>query len=152
MPQTPPWPFLGQQRAAWTPPGPSPALAAVPLTLADLAGLPMTRHRHLELLTDRLAWMLSQEDRPLAAAAHLAAEMQALGCWEGPSQFPSPQEAAAALLLDNPEFPRLLALAGGLTNPGPWTPHPQPKARAAIEETSLTEWLDLLTPATSGLQ
>lgn len=151
MPPTPPWPFRTPVRRAWAPPGPAIPLVAVPLLPADLGRLfPVERWR--QLLTDRVAWMVEQEANPTAAAAHLAREMERVGCWQGPSRFRSPQEAAEQLVSQNPEFLRLVQLNQPLRSPGPWQPKALPEARAAIEETTLAEWIELLTPGMSSLQ
>lgn len=149
MLQTPPWPVPGP-RLAWTPPGPNPSVVAVPLEAEDLRR-PLTLDRYWELLTDRLAWMLERDDDPLASAARMANEMADLGCWMGGTRFPTPREAAEALVLLNPSFLRVLMLLNPLDGRGPWTALNQPRARAAIEETSLTDWLDLLLPAAGNL-
>lgn len=124
---------------AWCPPEANPALAAVPVTPGDLKeGLTPAGYRRR--LSQRVAWMVNQEDDPEAAVAALAREMESRGLWS----LGRPEEnPVSALLADNPAWPDYLNLVVQLPEARPMPVRRMSAALQAIQETGLDEWISL---------
>jgi len=136
--QEKPWPLPGTP-AAW---GVASSLAAssVPLHKSVLKAGNLSKADYLSILADRVAWLIARADSPEEAQRLLAAELERLGAWSGPSQFESPWEAVRQMLVDNPAWPDLLTSAVNLPK-SPWPVRQIPAAVKAVQETQLEDWL-----------
>lgn len=140
-PQQPPrWPLGPGQRLAW---GITDNLVAtaVPLMRVDLQA-PLRMRRYLSLLTDRVLWMVEQEEDPQEALQQIADSLEQAGLLEpGTTPPENPTQALMEMLEDNPAFQNQLQLVANLPQ-SPWPVQQMPAAVEAIRRTTLAEWLD----------
>ena len=140
------WPPILGQHLAWCPPGNNPALAAIPLLPEVLAGQTLTGAGYRQILTDRVAWMVSllPDREQMRAVSRLQRELELRGLWMAPQWSPDQTswDRVQALLADNPMWPDYL-------NPVVETPEwpasleTDPSAVKAIQQTSVAEWIRL---------
>lgn len=137
------WPLSGNRRMAWSPPGNSLALAAVPVTPEQVkAGLTPIAYR--EALAGRVTWLVEQEPDPQAAVDALREELEARALWPGVAlQAESLWGQVAELLTDNPLWPDYLNLRVALPPQRPMPVRPFPAAVQAVKATTLADWMDL---------
>jgi len=139
QPTDPDWPLKGP-RLAWGVPS-NLVASSIPLTQSQLVKGVLTTEEYLAMLAFRVGWLLARADDPEEAELELAAELDRLGAWLGPEKFLNSEQAARAMLLDNPMFPDLFTAAVQL--PSPIRVIQMPAAVQAVRETDLREWLDL---------
>lgn len=141
-----PWPPIPGQRLAWCPPGNNPALAAIPISREFLASKTLKGAQYRQLLTDRVAWMISllPEREQKWAVRLLEREMETRGLWMASRWDPDTPNwnRVQALLVDNLMWPDYLNLVIELPD-WPAELETSPEAVYAIEETSVDEWINL---------
>lgn len=137
------WPLSGNRLMAWTPPGNSPALAAVPVTPEQVkAGLSPIEYR--AALAHRIAWMVEQAEEPEEAIGQIQATLEERDLWAGAEvQAETLWGRVAELLTDNPLWPDYLNLQIEMPDERPMPVRLVPAAVRAVQVTTLAEWLDL---------
>ena len=141
---------LGAPLLAWGLPT-SVLASAVPLTQEDLKD-GLTLETYLDRLAARVAWMANQEPNPQQAMTELAAALEEAGVWDGPRRFPTPEEAAQAMLVDNPAFLTAFSPHLSLPQSSPWPVRRMPMAERAILDNALVEWTDAAIASPHSLE
>jgi hypothetical protein len=129
---------------AWAPTGNSLALAAVPVTVNDVK-VGISKQDYRVRLVSRVVWMMEQESDPEEAVEALTAALESRDLWPGvPVQANSLWGRVDELLTDNPAWPDYLNLQVEFSDDDPMPVLPIPAAVRAVQETTLSEWMDLM--------
>lgn len=140
------WPLKGP-RLAWGVPS-NLVASSIPLTQEQLKKGVLTENEYLAMLAFRVGWLLAREDDQEEAELELAAELDRLGVWLGPEKFLNSEQAAIAMLLDNPMFPDLFNIVVQL--PSPISLRQMPAAVQAVRDADLQEWIGTLPSLRGG--
>jgi hypothetical protein len=97
-----PWPLPGIP-SAWGVPSNLQA-SSIPLHPSVLRSGNLSKTDYLQILADRVAWLIDLEDDPRAAQTELAHELEKRGGWSVSTGFESPAQAVSELLLSNRPF------------------------------------------------
>ena len=140
---------MGPQRLAWGNPD-NLVGTSIPISQEN-AGKPMASADYHHMMTNRVMWMLVQEDDPQEAIAELVQNLEDRGAWDGPRSFPSTWAACLQLIANNPWWADLFqqSCPGGMPR-GPV--RQMPAAVDAIRTTTIWEWMDQAFASLSSLE